>query len=231
MNRLTVQPFKALSLGAVGATIVSLGMAAAPALAATVFTDEAAFLSNVQGGSYLETFDSLAVGSNIGTSLNFSGNGFSYEATAINPDPSLNEFFNAASAGDVWLSTFAANTPIVFNFTSGNVSAISGAFFPNDVNGAVTPGSVSLTLSDGTSQTLTNTNDTSFIGFLANPGTVFTSLTISSDQPFVPGYFPTVNNLRVGTAATPIPTPALLPGLIGMGVAVWRKRKAEAVKG
>jgi len=26
--------------------------------------------------------------------------------------------------------------------------------------------------------------------------------------------------------ATPIPTPALLPGLIGMGVAAWRKRKA-----
>jgi hypothetical protein len=27
---------------------------------------------------------------------------------------------------------------------------------------------------------------------------------------------------------TPIPTPALLPGLIGMGVAAWRKRKADA---
>lgn len=28
-------------------------------------------------------------------------------------------------------------------------------------------------------------------------------------------------------SATPIPTPALLPGLIGMGVAAWRKRKNE----
>jgi hypothetical protein len=27
---------------------------------------------------------------------------------------------------------------------------------------------------------------------------------------------------------TPIPTPALLPGLIGFGLSVWRKRKAEA---
>jgi len=29
------------------------------------------------------------------------------------------------------------------------------------------------------------------------------------------------------STATPIPTPALLPGLIGMGIAAIRKRKAE----
>jgi hypothetical protein len=27
--------------------------------------------------------------------------------------------------------------------------------------------------------------------------------------------------------ATPVPTPALLPGLIGLGLGIWRKRKAE----
>lgn len=32
------------------------------------------------------------------------------------------------------------------------------------------------------------------------------------------------------TPGTPIPTPALLPGLVGMGIATLRKRKAEAVK-
>lgn len=30
---------------------------------------------------------------------------------------------------------------------------------------------------------------------------------------------------------TPVPTPALLPGLIGLGLGVWRKRKAEALGG
>jgi hypothetical protein len=229
MNRLTGQSFKALSLGAVGATVVSLGLAAAPALAATVFTDETAFLSNVQAGSYLETFDSLPIGIPLPGPLAFSQGGFAYNATAINPISAFSGFFNASSAGDVWLSTFGSETPIVFNFTSGNVSAISGAFFPNDISGAVTPGSIRVALSDGTTQTLTNTTDTSFIGFLADPGTVFTSLTVESGEGGA--YFPTVNNFRVGTAATPIPTPALLPGLIGMGVAVWRKRKAEAVKG
>jgi len=33
-----------------------------------------------------------------------------------------------------------------------------------------------------------------------------------------------------GSGATPVPTPALLPGLIGLGVGVLRKRKAEAAK-
>lgn len=33
-----------------------------------------------------------------------------------------------------------------------------------------------------------------------------------------------------GASATPVPTPALLPGLIGLGLGVLRKRKAEVVK-
>jgi len=33
-----------------------------------------------------------------------------------------------------------------------------------------------------------------------------------------------------GSGATPVPTPALLPGLIGLGMGVLRKRKAEAAK-
>ena len=36
-----------------------------------------------------------------------------------------------------------------------------------------------------------------------------------------------VDNIATRTA---IPTPALLPGLIGMGVAAWRKRKGESVE-
>lgn len=36
------------------------------------------------------------------------------------------------------------------------------------------------------------------------------------------------NDAAFKASFTPIPTPALLPGLLGMGVAAWRKRKAEA---
>lgn len=51
--------------------------------------------------------------------------------------------------------------------------------------------------------TLAQFNNTTFLGFSNNAG----------DQAF-------------RLHGTPIPTPALLPGLIGMGVAAWRKRKA-----
>jgi hypothetical protein len=93
------------------------------------------------------------------------------------------------------------------------------------LNGGVVPGSLTLALSDGTSLALTNPDASTFTGFIANPGTVFTSLVVTASGN---NAFPYVDNLRVGRA---IPTPALLPGLIGMGVAVWRKRKAEVAKG
>ncbi len=42
-------------------------------------------------------------------------------------------------------------------------------------------------------------------------------------------YGPALDNVRVSTdGVTPVPTPALLPGLIGMGVAAWRRRRGEA---
>lgn len=87
---------------------------------------------------------------------------------------------------------------------------------------------MTLALSNGTTQIVTDANNTSFLGFIANPGTVFTSLSVTSNDPTA--YFSAVNNLRVGQAATPIPTPALLPGLIGLGLSVWRKRKAAAAE-
>ncbi len=42
-------------------------------------------------------------------------------------------------------------------------------------------------------------------------------------------YGPALDNVRVSTdGVSPVPTPALLPGLIGMGLAAWRKRRGEA---
>jgi hypothetical protein len=51
-------------------------------------------------------------------------------------------------------------------------------------------------------------NDGGFVGFQDG-----------QDMPF----------LLYGQAATPVPTPALLPGLMGMGAVVWRKRKTKAL--
>lgn len=42
-------------------------------------------------------------------------------------------------------------------------------------------------------------------------------------------YGPALDNVRVSTdAMTPVPTPALLPGLMGMALAAWRQRQGES---
>lgn len=59
--------------------------------------------------------------------------------------------------------------------------------------------------------------------FLVNPGESFGFYVETADNLSGEG-FVTISNFNV----TPVPTPALLPGLIGMGVAALRKKRGEA---
>lgn len=43
----------------------------------------------------------------------------------------------------------------------------------------------------------------------------------------IPGQLGFTVNLDVASTPTPIPTPALLPGLFGIGLAVWRRRTSD----
>jgi hypothetical protein len=91
------------------------------------------------------------------------------------------------------------------------------------------------------------TRDGSFLGQVTNEATAIEFLGLVTDDgqnriaglqfslvgPEPAGF--AIDNVRFGTAeqvtvpGTPIPTPALLPGLIGLGAAALRKRKAAAV--
>ena len=64
---------------------------------------------------------------------------------------------------------------------------------------------------------------------LANNFYGFTGISFDEIQVSGSGNFALLDNLQLG-AATAIPTPALLPGLVGLGVAALRKRKAEAAE-
>ncbi len=59
--------------------------------------------------------------------------------------------------------------------------------------------------------------------FQVNPGDEFGFGVWSADSAYGAGYV-AISNFNV----TPVPTPALLPGLIGMGVAALRKKQGEA---
>lgn len=204
-----------IPLSVISALSLVLGTISTPVEAATVTQNQTVFLNELAQGFYLETFDALPrFPTFVPTPQPFSGSGFSYYASAERG------FANVGSVNDVWLSANFSNTPIVFTFTSGNVTAVGGAFFQTNLGGEeVVLGTITIALSNGTSVNLTNPTNSSFLGF-TSPGAPIASLK------FTPGVntWATVNNLYVGQA---IPAPALLPGLVGLGVAVLRKRKAE----
>ena len=72
--------------------LVSLGLSATTTKATTIYTNQDAFLAVTQPGFYLETFNSLPQFTSLTPPLNFSKNGFSYNATTASGNP----FFNWA---------------------------------------------------------------------------------------------------------------------------------------
>ena len=205
--------------------LVSLGVSAIPTQATTIYTNQATFLAATQPGYYLETFNSLPQFTQLASPLNFSSNGFTYNATA----PTAG-FFNIGPSGDTWLSTFHEFDPIVFNFTSNNVTSVGGFFFLTDLTGNAAGGTVTVTLNNGKMFSITDASSTSFIGFTtAGP---IESLTVTPPSSGATLTFATVNDFITGKAVPETGSSALLlglgmVGLLGVGKASrWVKQAA-----
>ncbi len=188
-----------------------------------IFTDQAAFLANVQSGSYLESFDALPQGQPAPSPLVFSGNGFGYTANTDTFDGGSGDgFFPSGPPGDTWLSTATLGDVIVFRFTTGNITAVGGSFFLTDFFGEVTTGSIVMTLDNGTMFSMTDPAATSFVGFTTS--SPISSLTLRVGGPLI-GEWPTANNLIVG-AAVPAPSVLMAAG-IGLCGALARRRSRQ----
>jgi hypothetical protein len=175
--------------------------------ATTIYTSEAAFLAHTQPGSYLETFDSLPQFTAVTSPLSFSKNGFSYTASAPT-------FFNVGTPGDVWLSTFDRSTNIVFDFTSNSVTAVGGNFFVTDVPGNVVAGTITVTLDNGTTFSVSAPSATSFVGFTTS--SPIHSLTFIPPPSGANEVFGTVNNFITGRS---VPESGSTLPLIAIGLA------------
>ncbi len=211
--------------GIVSVSVIGLLLVAASAQAGTLYTDLPSFLAQVQPGYYLETFDGIGTGDLLVTTLGFSSGGYSYSASA--PSGLWGLPVPGGLPTDVVLSTKTAYDALLFTFTSGNVSAVGGYFFPTDFNGNLIPGDIVLTLSDGTVHTLTNGIPLFFLGFTTDPGVWITSLSVDAvdtPDPLV-SRWPTVNDLYVGTAIPEPTTGALLAGGVLLLAALARRRK------
>lgn len=67
------------------------------------------------------------------------------------------------------------------------------------------------------------------------PNSLYAFGSVNNNPPELVGRFfspgDRTQTYAIVTDSVPIPTPALLPGLLGMGIAVWRKRKGEEASG
>ena len=190
---------------------MSLASSAISTNATTIYTNQAAFLAATQPGYYLETFNSLPQFTQLASPLSFSSNGFSYNATA----PTAG-FFNLGPSGDTWLSTFHEFDPIIFNFTSNNVTSVGGFFFLTDLTGNVAGGTVTVTLNNGKMFSISDASSTSFIGFTT--GVPIQSLTVTPPSSGATLVFATVNDFITGKAVPETGSSALLLGLGMVGL-------------
>ncbi len=198
------------------AAICSGTIANASLPTALVYSNLTTFAANINPGYGTETFDGLGTGT-LGYLINFTNQSFLFNVgTPLAPATGL--FGVTGQGGDVWLSSNDPET-IVFNFTSGNVTAVGGNFFNTDVNGALTSGTLTATINNGTTRTILNANTNSFLGFTSQ--TPITSLTLSGDNTT----YLTANNLVVGVV--PEPSSLALAAFGGISVlSMYRRRQA-----
>ncbi len=180
--------------------------ALAGAASAAVFTNQAAFVAQLQPGFFFNAFNSVAAGPS--GPLAFSGGGFSY---TISTQPgAVSGLYNDPGV----ISTDNAGDQILVTFTSGNVTAVGGNMWSTDILVQPVASTVTITLSDGQTRVFNSTLPTDFTGFTS--GVTITSILIDAGNTATGGpAWPTLDNLYVGRAI-PAPGAAAAFGLVGL---------------
>jgi hypothetical protein len=208
------------------------------AFAAQTFFTQASFLSNVNAGyfSVQPIFDAYGQGDRPVAGFGgdptlglppatFSGNGFT--VTAETPPVGIGSADFILTYGTGTPNYLTTNNPAPAPMTltfSGNVTAVGGNFFTTDFNFDTTPGTISLTLSDGTFVNLSSTAGSPFpfVGFTATEGRTISSLAFSIPTN---GAYTSVDNLIIGSetaaaAAFNAPEPGTLALLVLGGLPI-----------
>lgn len=187
----------------------------------TTYTDEPVFKTKIMSGYYLNDFHDVTPGDQEVNNKVYADSGYSYSIKSTT-------LYDGQSGLWGLPSTISVTVPydsLVVDFTSGNVTAVGGTGYLTDIGGALyPPGTVTVTLGDGTKVT---TDTKNFFGF-TSVGVAIKSLEITSDLP--PNYYPSLANFYVGAA---VPEPStfvaglLLALLIGSHWALPERKQAK----
>lgn len=219
-----MKPFLTLQSGLL---LLLLSAAVAPAANASVvyYTSEADFVAALDS-YYLENFDDLAGKyEDAPESLNKGPvNGFSYEISTID----TNLYYM-----DGFISTNGPAAPLQFDFSSSDVTAFGGIFWPTDIDGlnGVAGINIQLVLGNGTIETysIENAAYNSFVGFISTEA--FTSITFSANDEAKwtygegEGLYMSADHIYAGTSAVPVPAAAWLLGTGIVGLIGIRKKQ------
>lgn len=136
--------------------------------------------------------------------------------------------YGAGVGSDGWLSTNLSGDTLLLNAFGGGVSAIGGHFFGSDIAGAFEAGNdilltVSDSLGDTMSETISSASLSSFRGFATDGTLVSLMISIAST-----GSFATVNDLQVGRIPEPASLALVLAALVGVAGATNRRQHRAA---
>lgn len=176
--------------------LLALGFGSASAAIINEYSSQADFLTGISSGSYVETFSSIRWGS----SLSYSGNGYSYTASAATDLRSRYGWLQNTWPGEITIT-----------FTSGNVTAVGADFFGLNRSDERAGTTITLNFSDGSTRTIEySPSSATFTGFTFD--TPLTYMTMSVESYWFASRWAGLDNLIVGTAAAEEPVSTPEPG-------------------
>jgi hypothetical protein len=202
-----------------------LALSSANSHAATIYTSQASFLSVVNAGtSFTNTFD-VAI-----NPANYSNGTFAYSITSPG-----GLFFGVNAPGNpsgTFVGVNVATDALTVTFTSGNVTAVGGNFFLNDVVYVPVFSELTVNLSDGTSDAFTPSSINDYRGYTVTGGLFITSLVIPGFTGQGNSNFANIDNFTVGqfvapsggVDAVPVPATALMGLLAVPALRLIRRR-------
>jgi hypothetical protein len=229
---------KAKSMAAVSAASLTLGVLslAHPASAATMsYTSSRAFFNALGAKSYIqktETYEGSPANTLIASGSSFNGIVYNFPGNVQGriDGNNFNRFdnFSLAAArtgdpesfffqGESLSVTFPQAVHAIGAFFNAQPSP-TGSLFINTPSGSASTGGV-----DNGGNGTYDTSTFYFAGLISD--TPFTTATIGASANAGSGF--NIDNLTYAAASQAIPTPAMLPGLVGLGLGLWRKRKHE----